>query len=272
MSFAMRGVRKRFGATAALDGVDLSVADGEVHALLGQNGAGKSTLMKVLSGAHAPDAGEMTLDGRPYAPRDPLDARRAGVAMIYQELSLAPHLTVEENMVLGLEPPRREIRPRCVEALRALGHEDIPPDARVDALPIARRQIVEIGRALAVGCRVVVLDEPTSSIGRKDVEQLFKVIERLRVRGLSIVYISHFIEECRRAATRFTVLRDGRSVGGGRWEEAGDVVSLMVGRPVGELYPRTARTPGEIVLPAAGLNLRRGEIVGIAGLVGAGRT
>ncbi len=270
MSFEMRGVRKRFGATVALDGVDLAVADGEVHALLGQNGAGKSTLMKVLSGAHAPDEGSMLLDGRPYAPRNPHDARRAGVAMIYQELALAPHLSVEENMVLGLEPPRREVRTRCLDALRTLGHEDIDPAARVAELPIARRQIVEIGRALAVGCRVVVLDEPTSSIGRKDVEQLFAVIERLRARGLSIVYISHFIEECRRVASRFTVLRDGRSAGGGDMAAAPDIVRLMVGRAVDDLYPRSPRTPGDVVLPA--LDLRRGEVLGIAGLIGAGRT
>ncbi len=270
MSFEMRGVRKRFGATVALDGVDLAVADGEVHALLGQNGAGKSTLMKVLSGAHPPDEGTMLLDGRPYAPRNPHAGRRAGVAMIYQELSLAPHLSVEENMVLGLEPPRREIRSRCLDALRSLGHDDIPPDARVDRLPISRRQIVEIGRALAVGCRVVVLDEPTSSIGRKDVDQLFTVIERLRARGLSVVYISHFIEECRRVASRFTVLRDGRSAGGGEMASAPDLVRLMVGRAVDDLYPRSPRTPGPIVLPALGL--RRGEVLGIAGLIGAGRT
>ena len=241
MSFEMRGARKRFGATVALDGVDLSVADGEVHALLGQNGAGKSTLMKILSGAHPPDEGAMLLDGRPFAPRNPLDARRAGVAMIYQELSLAPHLSVEENMVLGLEPPRREIRPRCLEALRALGHEDIDPAARLGTLPIARRQIVEIGRALAVGCRVVVFDEPTSSIGREDIERLFAVIGRLRDRGLSIVYISHFIEECRRVASRFTVLRDGRGVGGGEMASAADIIGLMVGRAVDDLYPRSPR-------------------------------
>ena len=270
MSFEMRGVRKRFGATVALDGVDLRVADGEIHALLGQNGAGKSTLMKVLSGAHPPDEGTMLLDGRPFAPRHPIAARRAGVAMVYQELALAPHLSVEENMVLGLEPPRREIRLRCLEALRALGHEDIDPAARVAELSIARRQIVEIGRALAAGARVVVLDEPTSSIGREDVERLFDTLRRLRERGMSIVYISHFIEECRRVASRFTVLRDGRAVGGGDMAPAEEIVRLMVGRAVDDLYPRSPRTPGEVVLPSIGL--RRGEVVGIAGLVGAGRT
>ena len=270
MSFEMRGVRKSFGATVALDGVDLRVGDGEVRALLGQNGAGKSTLMKILSGAHPPDAGAMTLDGLPYAPRTPLEARRAGVAMVYQELALAPHLSVEENMVLGLEPPRREIRPRCLDALRALGHEDIDPAARVGGLSIARRQIVEIGRALAVGCRVLVFDEPTSSIGKRDVERLFDVIRRLRERGLSIVYISHFIEECRRIASTFTVLRDGRAAGGGEMASAEDIIGLMVGRAVGDLYPRSPRVAGEVVWPALGL--RRGEILGIAGLVGAGRT
>ncbi len=287
----MRGVRKRFGATLALDGVDLSVAEGEVHALVGQNGAGKSTLMKVLSGAQLPDEGTMLLDGRPYAPRHPLEARRAGVAMIYQELSLAPHLTVEENMVLGVEPARRgildlrEIRRRALEALDQLQHPEIRPDAKVASLSVAEQQIVEIGRALAVGCRVLVLDEPTSSIAHTDAERLFALIERLRIQGHAIVYISHFIEECKRVAQRFTVLRDGRTVGGGGMKDAtaAQVVDLMVGQKVEELYPRSKRTPGEALLEvedlsgvekplSAGFTLRRGEVLGIAGLVGAGRT
>jgi ribose transport system ATP-binding protein len=278
--FEMRGVRKRFGATLALDGVDFSVQPGEVHALLGQNGAGKSTLMKVLSGAHAPDEGTMAIDGVPYAPRVPLEARRAGVAMVYQELSLAPHLSVEENLLLGVEPARfgvvdrRAVRAKAREALEALGHADLAPDARVASLPIAQRQIVEVGRALAVGCRVLVLDEPTSSIGRADVEALFRLVGRLRDQGLAVVYISHFLEECRKVATRFTVLRDGRSAGGGDLgaTPAGDLVRLMVGRLVEELYPRSPRTPGEAVLDLGPLKLRRGEVLGIAGLVGSGRT
>lgn len=287
----MRGVRKRFGATIALDGVDFDVASGECHALVGQNGAGKSTLMKILSGAHAADEGAMRLDGESYRPRDPLDARRRGVAMIYQELSLAPHLTVEENIVLGLEPARlgwldrRAIRRKAVEALEQLRHPEIHPDAKVSSLSVAHQQIVEIGRALAVGCRVLVLDEPTSSITHRDSERLFAVLDQLRARGHAIVYISHFIEECKRIAGRYTVLRDGRTVGGGTLAAttAPEIVDLMVGRAVDELYPRSNRTPGPEILSvealsgvdkpaAAGFALRRGEVLGIAGLVGAGRT
>jgi len=276
----MRGVRKRFGATVALDGVDLEVAAGECHALVGQNGAGKSTLMKVLSGAHAADEGEMRLDGEPYRPRDPLDARRRGVAMIYQELSLARHLTVEENIVLGLEPSRfgwldrGAIRSRAVDALAQLQHSEIAPDARTGDLPIAQQQIVEIARALAVGCRVLVLDEPTSSITQRDAARLFALIDRLRGQGHAVVYISHFIEECKRVAGRFTVLRDGRTAGGGDLSGASiaQIVDLMVGQKVDHLYPRSPRTPGEEILSKDGLALRRGEVLGIAGLVGAGRT
>ncbi len=287
----MRGVRKSFGATVALDGVDLAVPAGECHALLGQNGAGKSTLMKVLSGAHRPDGGELFLDGRPYRPRDPLEGRRMGVAMIYQELSLARHLSVEENIVLGVEPgrwgllDRREIRRLALEALSQLQHPEIRPESKAGGLTLARQQIVEIARALAVGCRVLVLDEPTSSIPRDDAERLFGIVDRLRRQGLAIVYISHFIEECRQVAGRYTVLRDGKTVGGGEMAAAAPaaIVDLMVGREVGRLYPRSKRSPGEEALSiedlagvekpvAAGLALRRGEVLGIAGLVGAGRT
>ncbi len=287
----MRGVRKRFAATVALDGVDLSVASGECHALVGQNGAGKSTLMKVLSGAHRPDEGELLLDGLPYRPRDPLDGRRTGIAMIYQELSLARHLSVEENVVLGMEPARwgvldrREVRRRAMAALGELQHPEIRPDAPVASLTVAQQQLVEIARALAVGCCVLVLDEPTSSITYRDAEQLFALIDRLRRQGLAVVYISHFIEECRRVAQRFTVLRDGRTAGGGAMAgaTAAQIVDLMVGRSVAELYPRSKRSPGEELLVVEGLagtskplsaslSVRRGEVLGIAGLVGAGRT
>jgi ribose transport system ATP-binding protein len=287
----MIGVRKRFGATVALDGVDLAVPPGQCHALVGQNGAGKSTLMKVLSGAHSADHGELRIDGAPYRPRSPAEGRRRGVAMIYQELSLAPHLSVEENIALGVEPARfgwldrTEIRRRATGALRELHHPEIRPDARTGSLTIAQQQIVEIARALAIGCRVLVLDEPTSSISHRDAEQLFGLIERLRGQGLSIVYISHFIEECKRVAQRYTVLRDGKSVGGGEMAGAtpAQIVDLMVGQKVGHLYPRSPRSPGEEVLSleglaglekpsSAGLTLRRGEVLGIAGLIGAGRT
>jgi len=276
----MTGVRKRFGATVALDGVDLAVAPGECHALVGQNGAGKSTLMKVLSGAHSADEGAMRLDGAAYRPRDPLDGRRRGVAMIYHELSHSPHLSVEENIVLGVEPARfgwldrAEIRRRAVDALAQLQHGEIAPDAVVGRLSVAQQQLVEIARALASGARVLVLDEPTSSITQHDAERLFALLDRLRGQGISIVYISHFIEECKRVAQRYTVLRDGKTVGGGDMAgtTAAQIVDLMVGQKMEQLYPRSKRTPGEVLLSAEGIGLRRGEVLGIAGLIGAGRT
>ena len=287
----MVDVHKRFGATVALAGVDLEVAAGEVLALVGENGAGKSTLMKVLSGAHKPDRGEMFLDGRPYQPRHPLDARRAGVAMIYQELSLARHLSVMENIVLGVEPTRgglldrRRVRQIARGALGTLGRPDIPLDAPVGRLSVAEQQLVEIGRAVAVGSRVLVLDEPTSSLTLADIRRLFDLVRRLKRDGHAVVYISHFLEEVKEISDRYTVLRDGRSVGGGATAGAdtNHIVGLMVGRQVEDLYPRSYRTRGEAVLEVSGLagvpkpahaslTLHRGEVLGVAGLVGAGRT
>ena len=285
--FEMRGVRKAFGATVAVDGVDLAVAAGEVCALVGQNGAGKSTLMAILSGAIKPDAGTMRLEGQLYAPREPLDARTAGVAMIHQELSLAPHLTVMENIALGMEPSRRgvvrwaEMRDSASAALAQLGHSEIRPDAMIADLSPAAQQLVEIARALAGGSRVVVLDEPTSSLSHEDVQRLFRLIGRLKEQGLAIVYISHFIEEVKAVSDRVVVLRDGRNAGGGPTAEMSSeaIVRLMVGRQVDDLYPHSPREPGDVLLDltdlqpgAATLSVRRGEIVGIAGLLGAGRT
>lgn len=287
----MTGVHKRFGATLALSGVDLSVRGGEVLALVGENGAGKSTLMKVLSGAHLPDEGQMWIDGEPYVPRHPLDARKAGVAMIYQELSLAQHLSVAENILLGMEPVAgpfmkwNEVRARAADAMAQLGRSDIPLDRAVGELSIAEQQMVEIGRAVAIGCKVLVLDEPTSSLTRCDIVHLFDLVRRLKAKGHAIVYISHFLEEVKEISDRFTVLRDGRSVGGGITAQAStdQIIAMMVGRDVEDLYPRSPRKPGEILLDvsnlsgitkpiSASLELRRGEVLGIAGLVGAGRT
>lgn len=287
----LRGIRKRFGATEALRGVSLAVAPGEVHALIGENGAGKSTLMKVLSGAHQADAGEMTLDGRPYGPGGPPDARRRGVAMIYQELTLAPHLSARENILLGLEPARfgwidvAAARAAARDALAQLGHGDLDLERPAGAFGIAERQVIEIARALICRPRVLILDEPTSSLTGADTERLFAVIARLRDQGVSIIYISHFLEECRRLCDRYTVLKDGGSVGSGRMAEVtpDDLVTMMTGREVRDLYPRNARAPGEPLLEVRALAggprlrgadcvVRSGEIFGLAGLIGAGRT
>jgi ribose transport system ATP-binding protein len=288
----MHGVKKRFGATVALGGVDLEVQPGEILALVGENGAGKSTLMKVLSGAHAPDEGQMWLDGEVYRPRNPLDARRRGIAMIYQELSLAPHLSVMENILLGIEPTAGpfvrwpEMRKRAAAALNEIGLGDVSPDTQVGRLSLAQQQMVEIARAVALESRVLVLDEPTSSLTRRDIERLFALIRRLRERGIAVIYISHFLEEVQEISDRFAVLRDGHSVGGGVTAEtpSDQIIALMVGREVKDLYPRSDRNDdGEVVLDvselsgdakpiSASVKLRRGRVVGIAGLVGAGRT
>ena len=211
--------------------------------------------------------------------------------MVHQELALAPHLSVAENIFLGMEPTRRgllrrgEMRTRTAAALAELEHDDIAPEQKVRTLSLASRQIVEIARALILDAKVLILDEPTSSLSQPDVEKLFRLIGRLKARGLAIVYISHFLEEVWQIADSFTVLRDGRSVDEGRIAEASAsaIVKSMVGRDIDELFPRTSRSPGDVVLEVDGLagmglphdvsfELRRGEVLGIAGLMGAGRT
>jgi ribose transport system ATP-binding protein len=287
----MENVCKRFGATLALRGVQLEARAGEVLALIGENGAGKSTLMKVLSGAHAPNEGTMTLLDKPYAPAGPQQARLAGVAMIYQELNLAPHLNVEDNILLGQERRRfglldraagREIASR---ALARLGHAHLDLRMPVEKLSVGMQQVVEIARALASDAKVLVFDEPTSSLARHDVERLFDAIRKLRAEGLAIIYISHFLEEIRQICNRYFVLRDGQTVGSGEIAGTTDsqIVALMVGRSVSELFPKVPHQPGQTILSLEGLTgrriprdvsleLRRGEILGISGLVGAGRT
>jgi ribose transport system ATP-binding protein len=287
----MRAISKRFGATQALNGVSLELHSGDALALIGENGAGKSTLMSVLSGARLPDDGTMEFAGRAFAPRSPHAARLAGIAMIYQELNLAPDLTAEENIMLGQEASHWGLvdcsseRRQARAALERLGHADLPLDVPVRKLSPGKQQIVEIARALVTKAKVMVFDEPTSSLARADVEQLFQTIARLRQEGLGVIYISHFLEEIRRVCDSYLILRDGQSVATGTLAEtsAAEIVSLMVGRRIDELYPSVRHTPGEVVLSVESLfgttkpldvsfNLRRGEILGIAGLVGAGRT
>jgi ribose transport system ATP-binding protein len=287
----MKQIYKRFGPTQALRGVSVEVFPGEVHALVGENGAGKSTLMKILSGAEKADSGTMYLDDQPYQPSGPQAARLAGVAMIYQELALAPHLDVETNVMLGLEEHcfgflrRKNHLGRVEEALALLAHAEIRPQTLVCRLAPSACQLVEVARALVGDARVIVFDEPTSSLTREDTEHLFRLIRRLRSRGVSIVYISHFLEEVQRIADRYTVLRDGQSVGGGvvAGTAVETMIESMVGRNLDQLYPRIPHRLGEPVLEVRGLRgrrgparadltLRQGEILGVFGLVGAGRT
>jgi ribose transport system ATP-binding protein len=299
------GLKKYFGATHALDGVDLAVRPGEVHALIGENGAGKSTLLNILSGLLKPGAGSVTFRGAPYRPADPLEARRLGIAHVHQELSLCGHLSVAENIFMGEEPhrggwmDRRAMNHKTAEILELFPHPALTPQRRVSDLTIAARQIVEVCRALARRASLILMDEPTSSLQRADVERLFQFIRRLGGSGISVIYVSHFLEEVREIADAFTVLRDGCSVLRGSLAQVRDdqLVAAMVGRPVREIIPVRTLAPGagaaspsrgvldqpEIVLHVedlsaspvvlrAGFDLRRGEVLGIAGLIGAGRT
>jgi ribose transport system ATP-binding protein len=293
---SIRALDKSFGPTRALAGVTLEARAGEVHAVLGENGAGKSTLMGILGGAIVPDGGTVHLGGRLFLPKSPGEARMAGVAQVHQELSLCPHLSIAENVMLGREPHRFGVLQRAVmreevaKALEAAAGKEraaaLSPDAQVRSLSPADRQLVEIARALADDrCRVLILDEPTSSLGREEVLVLFERIRALRERGLLILYISHFLEEIREIADRYTVLRDGVTVGSGEVRETtiADLVTQMTGRSVDKLSARSERRPGDVVVEfrdlaadprpvQASLELHRGEVVGIAGLVGSGRT
>lgn len=288
----LREIKKHFGATIALDGVDFSLERGEVHALIGENGAGKSTLMNVLSGALRADSGSLELKGKPYLPANTLDARKNGIALIHQELSLAPHLSVAENILMGLENSsfgwldRKSLNQRALEVIKNFEHSDIRPETIVGNLSIAAQQVVEICRAIAARAEIILMDEPTSSLQRDDVQHLFSLIRKLKNDGISIIYISHFLEEIREIADSFTVLRDGKTVSTGKLANTTDdfLISQMVGRSVENLFPhRTKLSDGETVLEvknlsappvvkSASFELKRGEILGIAGLMGSGRS
>lgn len=288
MLFSARGIGKSFGPTQALDNVALDLIEGEVHALVGENGSGKSTLMRILHGELRPDSGEMLLEGAPYRPGSPREAMDRGLALVHQELAVCMHMTVWENVFLGAESgvSITERKQRSQELLAALGHPEVNPNTEVRFLSPARRQIVEIARALRSNAKVILFDEPTSSLGRHDVEQLFKVIRDLK-QGRAIVYISHFLDEIEEICDRATVLRDGKPAGELALREtkevAGDLVQMMTGRAAEQVYHRSDRMIGEPVMRAKGvrgprlplgvdIELRKGEVLGIAGLNGAGRT
>lgn len=287
----MEHVSKRFGATVALEDVALSVAGGSVHALIGENGAGKSTLMKILSGAIPADHGEILVGGKTYSPKSPAHARMQGVAMIYQELTLAPHLNAVDNICLGREFHRfgfvSQAKQKSVvrRVLNQLGCEHLDLRCAVSEFSVGEQQLLEIGRALAYDAKIIIFDEPTSSLTKKDAEKLFSIIDTLKDQGLGVVYISHFLEEIRRVADTFTVLRDGHHVGTGSLDGVTEkeIVHMMVGREVDDLFPKVEHEIGETVLSLNELSgvdipngisfdLRKGEVLGISGLVGAGRT
>ena len=289
--FEMRGIEKRFGATRALRGVHLTVRSGEIHAVMGENGAGKSTLMKILSGVYTPDAGEIILDGKPIKIRNPGEARALGINLIYQELSVAKNMTVAQNVFMGSEPKGPfwtvkggEMRTRTNAILADLGSR-FNADTMVSTLSIAEQQQVEIARALVHESRILIMDEPTAALSDRETEQLFRIIEEQRDKGLAILYISHRMAEVERLARRITVLRDGAYVGELGKDELDQkkVVQMMVGRPADDFYSHQRRTTrgaerlrvenvGAGKVKPASFVLHAGEVTGLAGLVGAGRT
>ncbi len=290
----MRSISKTFGPISALSDVSLTVRGGEVHALMGENGAGKSTLMKILSGAYTPDAGgEIRINGTVMQTGNPKISKAHGIAVIYQELSLSPNLTVAENIFLGNERARRGIvdrsamRAETAPILQRLG-VSFGPTTRVASLSLGERQLVEIARAMSTQARIIVMDEPTTSLSSRETEKLFDVIAGLKAEGIAVIYISHRMEEIYRLSDRCSVLRDGNFVGTLEKEElsAERLVSMMVGRDMSTFYTKAHKTHDsdrDIVMSVKGMtdtrrvkdcsfDVHRGEVLGIAGLVGSGRT
>ena len=288
----LTSVAKSFGAVRALKGVSFNLKTGEVHALLGENGAGKSTLIKVITGAHQPDGGSIQIGGQDVAKLSPATARKLGIACIYQQPALFPDLSVTENIGLRLAQTKAlsrvnwdARRQQAEQLLKRIG-ADISPDAEIRSLSMPEQQLVEIACALGAGARIVIMDEPTASLTQKETHLLFAVVRELRKNGVGIIYISHRLEEIFQLADRVTVLRDGESIGTNRVDEMNEatLIKLMVGRDISAIYPPAENAPGEVVFSLknfgctrggvqnVSLEIRAGEILGLAGLVGAGRT
>ena len=286
----MRGIGKSFPGVRALEGVHLTVKEGQVHALLGENGAGKSTLIKILSGAYPKDEGEILFEGRPVEIRGPHDAQALGISTIYQEFNLARDLTVAENVFLGHLPTKggrvdwSAVKTRTREILDTLGVE-FSVDAPILSLSVAGQQLVEIAKALNRKTRILIMDEPSALLGEKDLENLFRVVRSLQAQGIGIVYISHRLREIFTLADEVTILKDGRYISTQRVADVtmDDLVKLMIGRDLKDVYPKRTVEHGEVLLEVSGLSqskllrdisfqLHAGEIVGFAGIVGSGRT
>jgi ribose transport system ATP-binding protein len=287
----LRGIVKHFPGVLALNDVGLDVHHGEVHALLGENGAGKSTLIKIISGVYQPDAGEILIDGRPVSIRNPHDAQALGISTIYQEFTLAPDMTVAENVFLGREPLRalsivdRKALIRQTRDVLASLDLQIDPEATVKHLGVAQQQMVEIAKALSLDARLIIMDEPTATLTSHEIDRLFEAIGRLKQRGVAIVYVSHRLDEVKAIGDRATILRDGTYVATVPVASTtiDQMIRLMVGRDLKDKFPKIASEPREEVLRVEQLSrkgvlhdvsfsVRRGEIVGIAGLVGSKRT
>ena len=291
MQIEMRGIDKSFGGNAVLKNAGFLLDDGEVHALMGENGAGKSTLMKILTGVYTKDAGQVIVDGKEVCYNNPQEAEKAGIVFIHQELNVLFDLTVEENMFLGKEIKkafgicdRKAMRKRVQEILDMLG-VDIDPTQRMDELSIGQQQMIEIAKALMVDAKVLIMDEPTAALTQSETEVLFKVVNSLRQKGVSIVYISHRMEEIFELCDRITILRDGTYIDTKRIADIdmNDIVKMMIGREIGERYPVRNSKIGDVAFEVKNLNcpgafenvsfeVRAGEVLGVSGLMGAGRT
>lgn len=288
----MKHITKTFPGVKALDDVNFNLKKGEVHILLGENGAGKSTLMKVLAGAHAPDGGELILEGQKLQRLNPITSQKNGIGIIYQEFNLVPYLSVAENIFIDHMPKKNgfmidhkgmhEESERLLEGLNM----KVDTHAHASDIPVAQQQMVEVAKALTHNLKILIMDEPTSSLSDREIEQLFKTIKKLTDQGIGIIYISHRLQEIPLIGDRITILRDGKYI---CTEEVQGIttqqmIKLMVGREISNLYVREHHEPGELALKVtdlcskrsrlkhAGIELRRGEIVGLSGLVGAGRT
>ena len=286
----MEHITKTFPGVKALDDVHFELRAGEVMALLGENGAGKSTLMKILSGVYTRDGGEMKIFGKSYGDLTPKGAQALGVAIIHQELNMCRHLSIAENMFLGREKTRlgtlsqREMETEASNALEELGI-DLDPRQVVGELPVSKQQMVEIAKALSTNAKILIMDEPTSSLTSREIDDLFRIIRDLKAKGCGVVYISHRLEELQYIVDRVTIMRDGQFVTSGRFQDMtmDEIIANMVGREIKEKFPRVQCKKGKCVFEARGLNAGRmvrdvsfqlyeGEIVGFAGLMGAGRT